>query len=132
MNSGPVPGWYPDPRDPRQRRFWDGTRWTDHLAPRPEGDLSATTPSLAMGPAAVQDVRTWLWQSIVATLLCCVPFGIVAIVYAAQANAAKGVGDLATARVKAGKARTWVLWAVILGLLVGGALFWLEMSDLDW
>jgi hypothetical protein len=24
------PGWYPDPGRPGGRRYWDGTRWTDH------------------------------------------------------------------------------------------------------
>jgi hypothetical protein len=29
---GPPPGWYPDPGAPQRRRYWDGTRWTDHSA----------------------------------------------------------------------------------------------------
>ncbi|UVJ38717.1 DUF2510 domain-containing protein [Arthrobacter sp. CJ23] len=31
--STTPPGWYPDPSDPRQMRWWDGARWTAHLAP---------------------------------------------------------------------------------------------------
>jgi len=30
--------------------------------------------------------NNWLWQSIVVTLFCCVPFGIVGIVYAAKVD----------------------------------------------
>jgi DNA mismatch repair ATPase MutS len=26
-------GWYPDPSNPQQMRFWDGTQWTDQVAP---------------------------------------------------------------------------------------------------
>ena len=30
------PGWYPDPSGPPgQMRWWDGTRWTEHLQPAP-------------------------------------------------------------------------------------------------
>lgn len=28
--SSPV-GWYPDPADPRQLRYWDGAKWTDQV-----------------------------------------------------------------------------------------------------
>jgi hypothetical protein len=26
------PGWYPDPQGSPRRRYWDGSRWTEHLA----------------------------------------------------------------------------------------------------
>ncbi len=32
---GGRPGWYPDPYDDRQRRRWDGERWTSHVEPPP-------------------------------------------------------------------------------------------------
>lgn len=31
--SNPQPGWYPDPDQELQQRYWDGTQWTDHRAP---------------------------------------------------------------------------------------------------
>lgn len=46
MSSSPVPGWYPDPEVPNQRRWWDGSAWTDHRAP-----LEAQPPS-PLPPAA--------------------------------------------------------------------------------
>lgn len=37
MNSDvgalPPAGWHPDPEDPAQLRYWDGSAWTDHRAP---------------------------------------------------------------------------------------------------
>ena len=27
-------GWYPDPQDARQLRYWDGSQWTEHRQPR--------------------------------------------------------------------------------------------------
>lgn len=34
-------GWYPDPRDPRQIRWWDGTGWTESTAPMPADAAAA-------------------------------------------------------------------------------------------
>ncbi|MEV6448457.1 DUF2510 domain-containing protein [Amycolatopsis sp. NPDC051716] len=28
--QGPPPGWYQDPNAPQIRRWWDGTKWTEH------------------------------------------------------------------------------------------------------
>jgi hypothetical protein len=28
----PMPGWYADPGRPGGQRYWDGTRWTEHVA----------------------------------------------------------------------------------------------------
>lgn len=32
-----APGWYPDPGGSGGQRWWDGVRWTEHLAPPPAG-----------------------------------------------------------------------------------------------
>jgi hypothetical protein len=32
----PPSGWYADPADPAQWRYWDGQQWTGHVAPRGE------------------------------------------------------------------------------------------------
>lgn len=32
--AGAAGGWYPDPQDPAQWRWWDGRQWTDQRAPR--------------------------------------------------------------------------------------------------
>ncbi|WP_410641904.1 phospholipid scramblase-related protein [Amycolatopsis sp. lyj-346] len=32
-SSPPQPGWYPDARDPRQHRWWDGQAWTADTRP---------------------------------------------------------------------------------------------------
>ncbi len=30
--SSPAPDWYPDPGGTHEQRYWDGMRWTDHVA----------------------------------------------------------------------------------------------------
>ncbi len=32
--AGPPAGWHPDPSDVNSVRYWDGNRWTEHVAPR--------------------------------------------------------------------------------------------------
>lgn len=54
----PQAAWYPDPNDPAQWRYWDGSAWTDHYAPRvPPPPPPVTTPStvvqVTVEPAAV-------------------------------------------------------------------------------
>ncbi|MDY3554434.1 CD225/dispanin family protein [Gemmata sp. JC717] len=49
----------------------------------------------------------YLVQSILVTLCCCLPFGIVAIVYAAQVNSKWQSGDSAGARRASDAAKMW-------------------------
>ena len=49
---------------------------------------------------------------------CCVPLGIVSIVYAAQVNARLSAGDLAGAMDSSRKARTWLIVSVVSGGLL--------------
>ena len=100
--AAPQAGWYPDPNGSGRQRWWDGATWAD-LQP-----VVATVPG--------QPLNTWLWQSIVVTLLCCLPFGIVGIVQASGASTALKVGNYDLAVQKAGLARTWSLIGVGCGL----------------
>jgi uncharacterized membrane protein len=67
------------------------------------------------GPA--EKINNWLVPAILATLFCCLPTGIVAIIMAAQVNSKLAQGDVAGAQESAKKAKTWTFVSVGLGLL---------------
>lgn len=66
---------------------------------------------------------SWLWQSIVATVLCCLPFGVVGIVYAARVDSLYYNRRYDEAEASSRKAKTWTLVSVVAGLVY--LVFWI-------
>lgn len=62
--------------------------------------------------------HTHLALAIASSLLCCMPLGVVAIIYAAQVEAKYNQGDVRGARMASDNARTWSLLAIGLGIVV--------------
>ena len=62
-------------------------------------------------------VPNYLIWAILSTICCCVPFGIPAIVYAAQVDGKQSAGDYAGAVESSDKARMWCWIAFGLGLV---------------
>ncbi|MDK2847460.1 MAG: hypothetical protein PWP34_813 [Desulfuromonadales bacterium] len=58
--------------------------------------------------SSVNTIPNYLVQAILVTLFCCLPFGIVSIVYAAQVNGKEQAGDLTGARQASRLAKKWV------------------------
>lgn len=67
----------------------------------------------------LQKPDNWLVWSILCTVLCCVPFGIVAIVYASKVNGLWDQHRYAEAFEAAKKAKTFTLIGAVSGLVVG-------------
>jgi uncharacterized membrane protein YvbJ len=82
-----------------------------------------TLQSAQQAGIPIASVPNYLVQSILVTLFCCVPFGIVSIVYAAQVNSKLTAGDYAGAVETSKKARTWC-W-VSFGIGLGWVVIWL-------
>src|SRR5262249_18077502 len=66
-----------------------------------------------------EKIQNYLIPSILVTLCCCVPAGIVAIVYAAQVNSKFAAGDVAGAQESARLAKIWCWVGFGCGALVG-------------
>lgn len=103
--------------------------------PPPGSSLSPASPSgpparsappggvpAGSAPAGGPRIDTWLWQSILATIFCCQPLGVVGIAFAAQSQTALNLGSYGLARQKADTARTWTLFSV--GIGVAAILGW--------
>lgn len=70
---------------------------------------------LGLAPGTVPNYLVW---AILATLCCCLPGGIVAIVYASQVNNKLALGDLAGAMESSNNAKLWCWISLGVGLVV--------------
>ena len=80
-----------------------------------------------MGGQPRPQVPNYLVPAILCTIFCCLPFGIPAIVFAAQVNSKLQVGDVQGAMESSRKAKMWCWIAFVLGLIAHGRLdchFW--------
>jgi hypothetical protein len=76
------------------------------------------------GQQPAQPIPNHLVWSILTTIFCCLPFGIVSIVHAAQVDAKRAGGDIQGALDASRKARTWAIAAAVAGpVLVFGWIF---------
>jgi hypothetical protein len=73
MNAQPA-GWYPDPYDAAQFRYWDGRAWTEHRSPR----FQAVAPAFGVRPPLPPPGPTGKWYFVITFvsigLLASVPF----------------------------------------------------------
>ena len=92
-------GSYPPPPPP-------GSGGGGYAAPPPIG-----------GPGGSPPDNKLVW-SILVTLFCCLPFGIVAIIKSAEVNSKWSAGDVAGANQSAADAGKWIKWSVIAGVVV--------------
>lgn len=80
-------------------------------------------PSPSAGTGYRPEVPNHLVLAILATFFCCLPFGIVAIVYASQVNGKLDAGDVAGAEEASRQASLWGWIAFGLGVAVGVGYF---------
>ena len=62
--------------------------------------------------------KTWMAESILVTIFCCLPFGIVGIVNAAKVSSLFAAGNVAAAEEASKSAGKWTNWGFIVGLVV--------------
>ncbi len=89
----------------------------------------AATPLPVSGvvmPPGATAVPNYLVFAILATVFCCLPTGIVSIIYAAQVNGKLQAGDYAGAQEASRNAKTWCwvsfglgMVSVVVGVLMG-------------
>jgi uncharacterized membrane protein YvbJ len=98
----------------------------------PEERAAPESPEPPPLPPAPVHIPNYLVWAIVATVLCCLPFGIPAIIYAAQANSRAALGDLAGAKSASNTALVWCSVATAAGVLYWIAYFVFIFSVSAW
>ncbi|MBX6390224.1 MAG: CD225/dispanin family protein [Frankia sp.] len=88
----------------------------------PPGGGFGPPPGGGYGPPPGQPIPNYLVQSILATLFCCMPTGIAAIVFSTRVQPKQAMGDIHGALEASKKARQWCIISVVLALLY--YLFW--------
>ena len=73
-----------------------------------------STPSAAAGTS----VPNYLIPAILSTIFCCIPLGVVSIIFATQVNSKVASGDIAGAMESSKKAKMFMFIAIGGGLLV--------------
>jgi len=63
------------------------------------------------------NIATHLVLAIITTVLCCLPLGVMGVVYASQVKAKLAVGDVAGAQAASGKAKLFSILGMVLGLI---------------
>ena len=91
------------------------------VPPPPQPDMQTPQPEMqtSYAPQSSQpSVPNYLVQAILTTIFCCLPFGIVSIVYAAQVNGKVAAGDRAGALESSRNAKMWAWISFGAGLVV--------------
>jgi hypothetical protein len=92
--------------------------------PRCGESTAATSPYASPGQGGLGNYHpampTYLVQAILVTIFCCMPFGIVAIVYAAQVEGKQNSGDYDGALRSSDTARRWCWYAVLSWVAIVG------------
>jgi hypothetical protein len=118
--GGPVPQPPTTPQYPAQSGYPAAPQYG--ATPYPAAPQYGATPY----PAAPQygagsftpPPNNYLVWAILTTVLCCLPLGIVSIVFSAQVNSKWAAGDFAGAQGSAAKAKTFAIWSAVVGVVV--------------
>ncbi len=82
------------------------------------GSVPLPQPPAYAGAYQGPVIPTYLWQAICVTFFCCLPFGIVAIVYASKVDGLRAQGNIAGAMEASKSARLWTIVGAISGLII--------------
>ena len=105
-DGGPASGWYDDPDDPSQYRYWDGETWTAHRSAK------STSPPPSDAPAYRESRAGWALALSLAGILCCGPLSVAGLIM--------GVAELRSAKegLISPSDRSVAVIAVVVGTIV--------------
>lgn len=96
-------------------------------------DLNAPAQQYSRpNPGRLRRPSSNLALSIITTVMCCFPFGVVGIVYATKVDPAWNAGNYEDAWIFSRKARNWCLWGIGLMLLFYIVYIALIIAGVSW
>ena len=104
--------------------YGTGQTYSDQMSDQQYGGNQGQTSYQNQMPYQNQAPQTpinwvpYLVLSIICTLCCCLPFGIVGIVYAAKINSSMAAGNYEEAKNAAKSAKIWIIASAVVGLIV--------------
>lgn len=90
---------------------------------------SSTAPSPVTPPRRPDN---YMWLSVLVTILCCMPLGIVGLLYSSKVDSSWYAGDVESARVYSSKAKSWSLWGIVLMVLFWVLYIGIFVCALGW
>ncbi|MEU5885118.1 CD225/dispanin family protein [Spirillospora sp. NPDC047279] len=92
--------------------------------------MSYNTPGYGGYPSAPQGPPppNHLVWAILTTIFCCLPLGIVSIVFSTQVNSKWQSGDHAGAQKASNNAKTWAIVSAVIGVIAGILSFVIQLA----
>lgn len=84
--------------------------------PAPKAEEPQSQPRQAAAPAEPCPPNYLVWTVLV-TVLCCVPLGVVSLIYSSQVKTKYNAGDIEGAKKASSRAELWLILAFVLGLI---------------
>ena len=109
-----MPEWVPAGKVPELAYMFGGAAVPPQQPPYPQ-----QPPQYGAAPMRQEMPKTWLVESVLATLFCCLPCGIVGIIKASKVSSLYNAGDYAGAAEASAQAKKWTLIGVIVGFVWG-------------
>lgn len=92
-------------------------------SPAGSGQTEPGSPFAPPGQMMLEPINSHLVDAILVTICCCLPFGIVGIIFAAMCKSQIATGNYALAREYSRKANMWNMIGLFLGLSISALYF---------
>lgn len=92
-------------------------RWAE-LSSLCEPQNLSPTPENANEPSETANIPSYLTASILVTILCCMPLGIVSIISSCKVDKLIALGDVEGAKAASKKTSKWIAISIVLGTLI--------------
>lgn len=88
------------------------------------------SPNAAHFPGTSQTVDNQMVKAVLVSVLCCLPFGIIAIIKSSEVNGKLAAGDVVGAQMSASSSSNWSNIGMIFGFIFFIFYFFILMADI--